>query len=71
MKFPKNRAEMLEQGYTPAGRDRCRSCAVTIEFWITPKQKRIPMNVMPEETSAAISHFATCPEPERFRKNLR
>jgi hypothetical protein len=68
MSFPKNRTEMLAQGYTPAGRDRCRSCAVTIEFWITPQRKRIPMNVMPTPSSQAVSHYATCPEPERFRR---
>lgn len=68
MSFPKNRAEMLTQGYTPAGRDRCRSCSVVIEFWITPAKRRIPMNVMPEDSSQAVSHYATCPEPERFRR---
>ena len=68
MSFPKNRAEMLSQGYTPAGRDRCRSCLVTIEFWITPQKRRIPMNAMLDDKSQAVSHWATCPTPERFRR---
>jgi hypothetical protein len=68
MSFPKNRREMVAQGYTPAGRDRCRSCPVVIEFWMTPQQKRIPMNVMPTDDSQAVSHYATCKEPERFRR---
>lgn len=68
MSFPKNRAEMLVQGYTPAGRDRCRSCNVSIEFWITPAKRRIPMNVMQDDGAMAVSHWATCKTPERFRR---
>jgi hypothetical protein len=68
MSFPRNKAEMLSQGYTPAGSDRCRSCAVVIEFWMTPHQRRIPMNVMDGDSAEAVSHWATCPDPERFRR---
>jgi hypothetical protein len=68
MNFPKNRREMIAQGYMPAGRDRCRVCPVTIEFWITPYGRRIPMNSMPSDDSLAVSHYATCKEPERFRR---
>ena len=68
MSFPTTREEMEEANYIRDGRETCKGCGATMEFWITPEQKAIPMNPMPKPTSTAISHFATCPYAARFRK---
>ena len=40
----------------------CRSCAAMIVWCVTPRGKRAPVN--PDATS----HFANCPDAERWRK---
>jgi hypothetical protein len=42
-----------------------------MEFWTTPEGKSIPMDVMAEPESPAISHFATCPLAKEFRKRRK
>jgi hypothetical protein len=57
-----------DEGYKRTSYTRCSGCRALIEFWQTPKGKVIPMELMPREDSPAISHFAHCPEADRFRK---
>jgi hypothetical protein len=68
MSFPKTREEMEAANYMRNGTEMCKGCGAAMEFWITPEMKAIPMNPMPQPTSNAISHFATCPYAARFRK---
>jgi hypothetical protein len=42
-----------------------------MEFWNTPEGKSIPMDCMSDPDSPAVSHFATCPVADRFRKKER
>jgi|HubBroStandDraft_6_1064221.scaffolds.fasta_scaffold426605_2 hypothetical protein len=67
-KFPATRTKLEEAGYTRSNYSRCGGCRAAIEWWQTPKAKSIIMNPMPDPESAAISHFATCPEAKKFRK---
>lgn len=41
---------------------RCRACSAEITFVLTKFGKHMPVN------SDGVSHFATCPAAERFRK---
>lgn len=41
---------------------RCRSCDARIVWCVTPRGKRAPVN--PDATS----HFASCPDADRWRK---
>ena len=68
MSFPANYQEMKVQGYSFLSLEACRGCGLTIEFWRTPADKRIPMNVMDQPTSPAVSHFATCSKASQFRR---
>jgi hypothetical protein len=60
---------MEESGYTLDKREKCRSCGAEIDFYWTPNGKRAPMNAMDGADSPAISHFATCPDADRFRRH--
>jgi hypothetical protein len=66
--FPKTFEEMKSQGYVFENDATCSGCGEEIEFWATPKGKRMPMNSMPNSTSPAVSHFATCKDADSFRR---
>lgn len=68
MAFPANRVEMVERGYSLFERTTCRGCSVPMEFWNTPNGHKMPMNPMPDDHTAAVSHYATCPDANSFRK---
>lgn len=62
---------MENAGYKRKCYTRCQGCMKSIEFWATPAGKTLPMEAMPHPYSEALSHFATCPEAERFRKKTK
>jgi hypothetical protein len=68
MPFPETRDAMEEAGYKRMSYTRCRACHAAMEMWRTLTQKLIPMDPMPEGTSQAVSHYATCPFAAQFRK---
>ena len=47
---------------------RCRGCTEAIEWWLTPKGERMPMDPMPRRESKAVSHWSTCKQAELFRE---
>jgi hypothetical protein len=63
MAFPKTIDEMREANYRFEGDAQCKACHADIEWWTTPKGKKIPMN-----HGTAIPHWSTCPRAEDFRK---
>lgn len=67
MPFPKTFEEMKKQGYRFDNHARCKGCQEEIEWWISPRGKKIPMNLMPNATSEAKAHWATCTEADLFR----
>jgi hypothetical protein len=71
MAFPITRAEMRAQKYRFADHGHCDGCMAAIEWWITPRGKNIPMDPMPTDESAAVSHWATCPDVNAFRKKKK
>jgi hypothetical protein len=66
--MPKTRAELIERGYQFTGTKECYSCGAPIEWWRTPNERSAPYNPMPELTSHATSHFATCKHAAQHRK---
>jgi hypothetical protein len=68
MAFPANSTEMKNSGYVFDNDATCRGCGDDIEWWITPKGSKIPMNPMDSASTPAISHFTTCSDVESFRK---
>lgn len=67
--FPKTFAEMKDAGYHFSNGSSCRDCHADIEWWETPKGKKMPMNAMETRDDApAIAHWTTCPNAESFRK---
>jgi len=62
------REELREAGYKRTGYSKCRACAAPIEWWLTPNERPAPYDLMPDPESEAVSHFVTCPNANRFRK---
>jgi hypothetical protein len=67
MPFPKTADELKAAGYAFDNDATCRGCGADIEWWITPRGSKLPMDPMPRGTSEAVSHFATCPDAPTFR----
>lgn len=63
MAFPQNIDELRGANYSFEGDATCKACHADIEWWKTPKGKKIPMNAR-----TAIPHWSTCPNAEDFRK---
>ena len=68
MAFPTRKSDLKTAGYRFQKIGLCRGCDASIEWWITPAGKRIPMNPMASDNVEAVSHFATCPSADRFRR---
>jgi hypothetical protein len=64
MPFPKTLDELRKAGYHYEGDGMCKRCGAAIEWWKTPKKKKM----MPCDFGTATPHWATCPSPEDFRK---
>lgn len=68
MAFPKNLSEMKSFGYSFDNYAVCRGCGQDIEWWSTPRGKKIPMDPMQRDADVATAHFSTCPDAPLFRK---
>ena len=72
MPFPKSEEELIEKGfYRHKGRltqKICsgKDCKAAIQWWITPRNKQMPLN------EADLSpHWADCPNADDFRRRGR
>jgi len=63
MSFPKTLDDLRNSGYKFTGGANCRGCGADIEWWQTPKGKRIPM-----DHGTANPHWAACPNAQDFRR---
>jgi len=74
MKFPAKSDELKAAGYEYDNDSKCRGCGARIEWWITPKGKKMPMTVTPTSTvqqskaDVRQPHWADCPNAGDFRK---
>jgi ribonuclease HI len=62
--FPITREEAVDDGYTLETENaRCSGCDAVIDWWKTPREKRIPI-----DAGTFNPHWATCPKAESFRR---
>lgn len=66
MPFPETTGELIAAGYKFDNDAHCRACGVWIEWWITPKQKKMPMDV--DSQGNCEPHWSSCPNASDFRK---
>jgi hypothetical protein len=69
--WPATRKELYAAGYTRAMQipaRACKRCDVRIEFWHTPENKLMPIEVNPDNENQLLCHFNTCPNAEEFRR---
>lgn len=59
MPFPTTIEELKAAGY------KFENCGERIEWWITPRGKKMPMSV--DESGNCESHFSNCPNAKDFR----
>lgn len=62
MAFPTTREGLRNAGYTFEGESECKKCGADIEWWTTPRGKK-----MPTDSGTARPHWGTCPEADSFR----
>jgi hypothetical protein len=67
MAFPKTLEELKAAGYKYNGDGTCRSrkCEARIEWWITPRGKKIPLDI--DGKGNITPHWSTCPAVKDFR----
>lgn len=65
MGYPESREELEAAGFRFDAMGRCRGarCRADIEWWYSPKGKRIPLN--PDDKTG---HHTTCPDVAQFNK---
>lgn len=66
MPFPETVDQLIKAGYKFDRDANCRGCGNAIEWWITPNNRKMPMDV--DELGNVESHFSTCPQAKEFRK---
>jgi hypothetical protein len=66
MPFPTTIDEMRIAGYHFDNEAACRGCGARLEWWITPRGKKMPMDVDAEGNCEP--HWATCPNAKDFKK---
>jgi hypothetical protein len=74
MNFPATSAALQAAGWEYTNDGVCRGCQAKIEWWISPRGKKMPMSVISTATIQHATgdvrqpHFADCPEADQFRK---
>jgi hypothetical protein len=61
--FPRTDTDLVAQGYVFESKGKCRGCGADIEWWLTPKQKHIPLDAATLEP-----HWSTCSDAKGFRR---
>lgn len=62
MGFPQTINGLKNAGYKFEGESQCKTCGADIEWWTTPKGKK-----MPTDHGTARPHWETCPEADSHR----
>jgi hypothetical protein len=66
MPFPTTLDELRNGGYKFENDSHCRGCGASIEWFETPKGKKMPFDV--DEKGNVESHFSSTPKANDFRK---
>jgi hypothetical protein len=62
MAYPMTIEEMKDQGYKFEGDASCKKCGAAIEWWTTPRNKKMPV-----DHGTATPHWSSCPNADDFR----
>jgi len=68
MPFPQTRDALMAAGYRFDNHSVCKGCKAEVEWWLTPKGKKMPFDLMQSGDSKAVTHFSSCPDAEDFRR---
>lgn len=72
MAIPEKREDLVAMGYVFDNESKCRSCEAEIEWWITPRGKKMPMRVFQEHgESIRRAHFADCPSVKEWFRDKK
>lgn len=63
MAIPTTREGLIDAIYVYNGDGKCRGCGATVEWWETPKGKKMPFD---EKNGRYTPHWGTCPERGQF-----
>lgn len=76
--LPTSKEGLEAAGYLFDGEGHCKACGVYIEWYITPRDKKMPMEVVPVKATdnffapvkeyQRIPHWSSCPNAADFRK---
>jgi len=66
MPFPTTIDEMRTAGYVFDNEATCRGYGARIEWWKTPREKNMPMDV--DADGNCEPHWGTCPKAKDFKK---
>ena len=82
MAIPEKREDLVSMGYVYDNDAKCRGCGASIEWWITPASKKMPMSVIELDRQGdpvfgtthlgsefvRRPHWSDCPNADDFRK---
>jgi hypothetical protein len=75
MAIPDNSNDLRTMGYTYDGEGTCRGCKAKLEWWITPRDKKMSMSTKIVGTLAEGNrrevlepHWGVCPNADDFRR---
>jgi hypothetical protein len=77
MPLPTNRRDLEAFGYqqlpvTRPGGAHCSACNAPIEWWLTPRYKKMPFrSAVINGVEQLIPHFSDCPKAQEFKKKKR
>ena len=81
--LPEKREDLVAMGYVFDNDAKCRGCGASIEWWLTPRDKKMPMSVLALDERGEVvepgslirpfrfvrrPHWSDCPNAEDFRR---
>jgi hypothetical protein len=66
MAIPEKRADLESFGYSKLSDSHCSGCGAPIEWWETPRKRKMPFTVRADGT--LVTHFFDCPKRKDFQR---
>lgn len=72
MAIPDKRGDLISFGYSKLNDSRCSGCGADVEWWETPRKKKMPFVVSTQNGIEVLTpHWADCPNAASFRKGRK